>query len=77
MGKASPSTSTSLYLALEFFSYNINIKKGKDTYMRITGDSGLQFVHRDQKNRELIELAPISFERKYRETREHRDDLLN
>ena len=28
------SSSTSIYLALEFFSYNINIKKGKDTYLK-------------------------------------------
>ena len=45
--------------------------------MRITGNSGLQFVHGHKKNCEVIELTAILFERKYKETQAHRDELLN
>ena len=59
---------TFFYLALEFFSYNINRKKEKihTRELQVTVVSSL--CTETKGNREFIELASISFERKYRET---------
>ena len=61
------STSTSPYLALEFFVTILTLKKGKDTYENYRRQWSI--VHaRILNNHEVIKLASISFERKYKET---------